>query len=220
LQKVSYNIIAELEEAVLALTDYQLNPDPKVELFEIDCSGLTGNTTDRIFFCSHAIGDCIFQGQAYKPWEFLAEGYGIQGRGQLPTPTIRLSNIGGIASQFLQQFNGAKYAKVIRRLTPTSQLNVPTLDYQMVRPPDIFYIAGYSETRIEVVLKLKSHFDLEQVKCGRVILKNQCPWYYKDTNCGYSGNLLTCNYTLNDCESHFGTGQPLPFGGFPGVDDF
>lgn len=42
----------------------------------------------------------------------------------------------------------------------------------------------------------------------------RCPYKYRDKNCGYTGNLPTCDKTIAHCRAHFGSGA-LPFGGFP-----
>lgn len=48
-------------------------------------------------------------------------------------------------------------------------------------------------------------------------LKDRCSWRYKSAECGYTGGLADCDYTLNGpngCSAHNNT---INFGGFPGL---
>lgn len=50
---------------------------------------------------------------------------------------------------------------------------------------------------------------------GRRVQGWYCPWSYKGTECGYVGDIATCDFTYADCRRHFGT-DPKRFGGFLG----
>jgi lambda family phage minor tail protein L len=200
---------------------YQLSPDTKVELYELDLNPLSVNLTHRFHAQTFVPTDLIFNGQTYQPYPIEAEGFELNGGGQLPTPRIKVSNIFGFASDLIQQYRGCVGAKLTRRLTFAKNLNTPTSPNNLLRDPDIWFVAGYSEDRLLVTFDLKSELDLRGVKLPkRLILKNVCQWKYKGTECSYTGTLATCDKSLQACEEHFGEGNPLPFGGFPGVDTF
>lgn len=51
----------------------------------------------------------------------------------------------------------------------------------------------------------------------RLQFRNRCFWQYKGIECGYTGTLPSCDFTMdgsNGCEAH---GNQLRFGGFPGI---
>lgn len=51
----------------------------------------------------------------------------------------------------------------------------------------------------------------------RLQFRNRCPWRYKGTECGYTGSMPSCDFTLtgaNGCGAH---DNELRFGGFPGI---
>jgi phage-related protein len=48
----------------------------------------------------------------------------------------------------------------------------------------------------------------------RTVLRDFCPYRFKDIECGYNGELTTCNKTLADCRTK---GNSQRFGGEPGL---
>jgi phage-related protein len=49
--------------------------------------------------------------------------------------------------------------------------------------------------------------------------RDRCPWVFRSAECGYTGGLTTCDFTLqgaNGCAAHNNTTE---FGGFPGIQN-
>lgn len=200
---------------------YQLSPDAVIDLYELD---LTSFALGQVYYFhsqNTVAEDLLFNGRIYKPFPIESEGFELNGRGQLPTPRIKVSNVFGFASDLIEQFNGCVGAKLTRRLTFARNIGMPSSPNNLLRDPDVWFVSSYSEDRLQVVFDLKSELDLRGVKLPRrLILKNVCQWKYKGTECGYTGSLIACDKSLAACKAHFGASNPLPFGGFPGVDLF
>lgn len=199
----------------MSLTD--LIQDAKIHLYEIDLAAL-GVTDKYRFHAERSVGAITWNDQSFTEMPIQVEGFEISGRGQLPTPTMTASNVFGLFSDLVSEYDGLVGAKVTRFVTTPDHLNQVGDNYT-ITDPDEWFISSYADNAIAVSFTLKSSFDLQGVKLpNRIILRDICQWVYKSSDCGYVGGLATCSKTLTDCYLHFPSPQPANFGGFPGVD--
>ena len=99
-------------------------------------------------------------------------------------------------------------------------------------PDEIWYIdRKVLENRYVIQFELASAMDLNGVRLPyREVIQNACVWKYRSAECGYTGTSYFdsndkpttedkdfCSKRLNGCRLRFGTGQTLPYGGFPGA---
>jgi lambda family phage minor tail protein L len=154
-----------------------------------------------------------------------ADGFEITTKG-LATPKITVSNIFGLMSELIEAHDGLQGAKLTR---VKIQSHAPPHNYNnndVVGNPDIYVIDRFSgENKLTVTFELQSIFALRIKSPKRIILQNRCSVVYKSPECGYVGNLATCDRNVDDCLIHFQnmTGQDAPalsFGGFVGVDKY
>ena len=175
------------------------------------------------------VGALIWNGLAYSWFPIEATGFEQSGNGQLPRPTLRMSNLlGTITGLILSLPRGIEGAKVTRIRTLLRYLDAdnfpggvspyspdPTAEF----PRQVFYIdrkAG--ETREVVEFELASVFDLQGVRAPkRQCLSAFCQWEYRSTECGYTGDLYydvdddpvatigddVCGKRLSSCERRF-----------------
>lgn len=212
-------------------------PSSIIELFVLELNATQHGVTATYRF--HAgtnmvdNGDLVWAGNTYLRFPVEAEGFAYEGKGQLPRPTLRISNIlGTITALLLTLPGGIGGAKVTRIRTLARYLdavNFPggtnpygTPDPTAEFPREIYYIDRKSiETRDVVEFELAAAFDLQGVRAPkRQCIANICQWVYKSTECGYAGSLPTCDKTLEDCKVHFGQNAALPFGSYPGIGTF
>jgi lambda family phage minor tail protein L len=189
----------------------------KIHLYEIDLSAL-GVADKYRFHTENQVGTIIFDDRAFSELPIQVEGFEISGKGTLPTPTMTVSNIFGIFSDLLTEYDGLVGAKITRFITTPDHLNQVGDNYT-INDPDEWYVTSYTDNAISVGLQLKSALDLQAVKLpNRKILRDICSWVYKSAECGYVGTLPACDKSLNDCYFHFPYPAPANFGGFPGID--
>lgn len=112
-------------------------------------------------------------------------------------------------------------------------------------PSDVFLVDRVSVNKMNAVWELLAPLDLPNLKLpSRQILRDACPWIYRhwdsgagrfvydtsDMACPYAGERCytktgavadesgdVCGHRLSDCVLRFGEGNPLYYGGFPGV---
>lgn len=212
-------------------------PSSVIELFvlELNTTQHGVNTTYRFHAGTNMVnnGDVTWAGNAYLRFPIEAEGFAYEGKGQLPRPRLRVSNVlGTITAVLLTVPGGLGGAKVTRIRTLARYLdavNFPggtnpygTPDPTAEFPQEIYFIDRKSvETRDVVEFELAAAFDLQGVRAPkRQCIANICQWVYKSAECSYAGGLPTCSKTLDDCKVHFGEYAELPFGSFPGVGTF
>jgi lambda family phage minor tail protein L len=92
----------------------------------------------------------------------------------------------------------------------------PSLDPR----PDIeeeFIVTKAAANNYVVTFTLGADNPLTRRYPFRYQFKDRCPWRYKGVECGYDGDLKTCDFSLqgdNGCAAH---GNARNFGGFPGI---
>lgn len=210
----------------LAAEIQRLNPSQIVSLYELsDYGELDG------FFCFTNIGNVVWQGQVYQALPVEAEGFEFTGKGTLPRPKIRITNVGGLLSILLNQYDDLIGAKLTRRRTLARYLMNSALGDEEF-PPDIYTVSRkVSENKRVVEFELTSVLDMEESYLPRrIILASFCSWQYRSSECSYTGGAVArvddmptsnlsedaCGKRLSSCKLRFGSAA-LPFGGFPGA---
>jgi lambda family phage minor tail protein L len=221
------------------------NPSAIIELFELELVTAIHGNNDKYYF--HAgtnatnNGDIVWNGQAYLRFPIEAEGFEYNGQGQLPRPTIRISNLQGtITTLLLTLPAGLEGAKVVRVRTLAKYLDAvnfssgnPTADPTAEFPREIYYIdRKVAENRDVVEFELVSSMDLAGVRAPkRQCIGNICQWQYRWPECSYTGTNYfdandqpvgsvlqdVCGKRLSSCKARFGANNQLPFGSFPGI---
>jgi len=147
-----------------------------------------------------------FLGQTYYMFAFELSSV-KQNSTEIPETTLSVSNVTGAIQQVIEQYDGIIGAKVSIKIINT---NVP--DY--IAAEENFVVTGTSADRENVVLKLGTDFLFTRRFPNTRVLKDYCPFKFKGPQCGYSGNLPSCNKTLSDCRAH---GNSVRFGGEPTI---
>lgn len=213
----------------------KLEQDTKVELFTLDLTPIGINL--KYYFCSDSYSDGIpiaWQGHLFEPHPIIVSGYDRNNKGQLASPKITASNVGGILTAILQTPGGIEGSNVIRQRTYAKYLDgQPLANPQMEfgrQVHRINRIEGEDDLQVSIEMQDLASAGNKKIP-GRTIKKNTCGWKYRGADCGYSGAPVadlndnpTTNPLLDDCGKRLGScslrfgNQPLPFEGFPGVD--
>ena len=224
--------------ASIAIELQKLAPSARIELFEIDAAIVGGGLYRFHAGKNNLIGDIVWQGNSYSAFPIEVEGFEWNGKGQLPRPTLRVSNVMGTITALVLAYDDLAGVKVTRIRTLAKYLDAvnfaagnasadPTAEY----PRDVYFIdRKTSETRDSIEFELAASIDLAGVMLPRrAIIQNYCPWRYRGTECGYTGTayfdtndasvgslaLDVCGKRLSSCKARFGTYAELPYGGFP-----
>ena len=187
----------------------KINPSSIIELFELELStALHGiNTVYRFHAGSNmdANGELVWKGNTYQRFPVEAEGFEYTGNGQLPRPTIRVSNLLGTITAILltvnattagNDLNGAKLTRIRTLARYIDDANFDggsnpygTPDTTAEFPQEIYYLDHkVTENRNAVEWELAAAFDLAGVRAPkRQCINNRCQWVYRGAECGYTG---------------------------------
>lgn len=232
-------------EAVSAVGEElnKLAPSAVIELFELDGTAASIGV-DQVYRFHAGVneqisGNIVWNGNTYQRYPVEATGFTYEGGGQLPRPTISISNVLSLGTTLVLEYNDLVGATVTRIRTLkkyldavnfTSETNV-TADPFAEFPREIFIVdRKVAENRAVVSFELSATFDVAGVKLPRrQIIQNICPWTYKGEGCGYTGTNYfdiddnsvadvandVCGHRLSSCKLRFGENAEIPYGGFP-----
>ena len=221
-----------------------LAPSAIIELFEIHLQADLHGSSD-IYRWHNGVnasvtGSIVFNGDTYHRQPITAAGFEYANTGQLPRPTLTISNLDGTMTTLLLLVNavtpgndlGGALVKRIRTLKKFLD-GESTADPYATFPEERWYVDRKSkEDRSEVAFELSSKFDLPGVMLPkRQLIANICQWEYRSSECSYTGSNYfdvndnsvpilgqdKCGKRLNSCKKRFGENGELPFGSFPSV---
>lgn len=231
-----------------------LTPDALIELYQLDTTALTAlNGVPGLGTVYHWTPGVIganpvtLAGVQYAPMQIEGTGWDWNGQGKLPQPSLRITNIGGLAAALVIEFGNLLGAEVTRTL-----IFKRFLDGQSEADPTAaFFPERYTinrksaHTKSAIEFELRAQFDAQGVMLPRrQVIRNSCsllyrawnpvtssyvpgtcPWvggqYYKaDGSVTYDPAADSCGKKLSDCLLRFkntSASPALPFAGFPGV---
>lgn len=221
-------------------------PGALVELFELDLSPLGVAEVWRFTPTPGVDGSCTFAGRIYYAADVKASGFEVNGQGQIPQPTMRVSNATLFLAGLVLAHDDA-VGCVVRRTRVFAQFldDGATPDPDAAFPVDVYVVEQKTkQTPTEIEWRLSAETDQQGVMLPkRTVVRDYCPWSYRvwsaadvafdytDVECPYTGSDYfkadgttaaspqqdVCGRKLDDCLARFGGDVDLPFGGFPGV---
>lgn len=141
-----------------------------------------------------------------------------EGKGEVPSLTIKIGNASRVMEQYIQAYdlynksNG--YSPITCKVYVVNSKNLGSATPETQHDFDLDKIATDSKWASFTVGA--SNPWKKRAPLNR-ILRNQCRWAFKSTECGYAGATSTCGKTLSACRAMSGGSNSVRFGGFPGV---
>ena len=186
----------------------------------------------------------IWQGNQYDPYPYELKGVELSSTGSQPTPTLSVGNVGNYVTALCLEYDDLVKAKVKIHTTLVKYLDAANwISGNSTANPNeervqVFYVnAKKAENRAQVDFELCSPFDIQSLQLPSRQIIPVCTWclrglYRSGTGCDYAGSryflkdgtptttpaLDVCGGMVPDCEARHGTGNPLPFGGFPAAN--
>ena len=221
----------------------QLEPSALIELFELTYTAAVNGIDQVVRYhagTNEVRSDIVFNEQTYSALPVEVSGFDKKTQGTLPRPKLKVSNVNNALSAFIQLYNPLQ-GKVQRIQTFKKFLDgESTADpTAIVTTDDIWYIDRISAENPEFVeFELSPKINLQGLRLPRRQITEHCPWEYRGTECGYTGNkcftlndeqltggtlaerkaLDKCGHKYSSCQLRFPKGdkgeRDLPFGGF------
>lgn len=224
----------------LALQTVLLQQSAPVELWQLDLT-LMGGPVQRFSNQVNELAQAVvWQGNTYNPLPIQASGFERRSNGPFPRPKLQVSNVLGTLGQLMRDYDNLRGARLYRRRTMACFLDAANFaagnadaDPLAEFVPELWLVDHCtSRNRLTMGFELRNPLDVAGVMLpGRQVHPNYCPWEYRSSDCGYTGGAVAkvddsatavlaqdrCSKRLSGCKLRFPNGQPLPFGGFPGV---
>ncbi|UNK06503.2 phage minor tail protein L [Psychrobacter raelei] len=218
----------------------QLEQDVLLELFDVDFTKFGG---DVYHFCNQTneLGQpIVWKGVTYLPYPITADGFELKNTGASNRPNITLSNLYGLVTAVVEDYQGGVGAVVTRRQVYAQHLDA--INFANGNPnadPNQQLVSRYVIERYSALNNQTATFELAvpsetdgAMLPRRIIVANTCGWTYRGAGCGYTGHAVAdeydqptddpdkdkCSKCLQGCRARFGRKAVLPFGGFVGVD--
>jgi lambda family phage minor tail protein L len=181
----------------------KIAPSAVIELFELQLNTVQHGTNEIYRF--HAgislnnNGEVVWNNNTYLRFPVEAEGFEYTGKGTLPRPKLKCSNILGtitaIIASLPRGLEGAKVSRIRTLARYLDAVNFPddtnpygTPDPTAEFPREVYFIdRKVTETRDIVEFELAASFDLAGVRAPkRQCVSNICQWVYKSAECGFT----------------------------------
>lgn len=186
----------------------KLNAGILIELFELDMRRIG---VDSVYKFTTSMEEPTpttsayiqWNGESYTPIEIEVDGFEWKGDGAFPTPTLRVSNVLNLFSEFNHLYNDLVGAELIRILTLETFLDTgATPDAGEHLSIDRYRIDRKSiQNRIFVEYELASLVDQEGVQIPkRQFVRDHCSHTYRRWNANtgsYSYDGVTCPYAAS-----------------------
>lgn len=168
----------------------------------------TNNFVDELYFARND-EDIEYQGNTYQAANFDLETKVESG--ELHDVSLSVTDYSGAVRAALELYDGGVGSRVTMIIVNSGDLHLkPELE-------ETFDVIGASANVFTIKFSIGANDVLTRRCPRRQQLKDFCSWTYKSSDCGYTGNLPTCAFTLTDCKAH---NNATNFSGFPGVKSF
>ena len=178
-------------------------PNPWIILLDIT---LPDGTT---LYLARNTEDVVFKGNTYLAIPFEIEPTRSTSKGEIPTITLRVSNVTRILQPYLEQFTGGVGSTVKITVVNAAYLNEDYTELEMT-----FDILATEVTAQWVSFTLGAPNPLRRRFPTYRFIAEHCNWEFKSPACGYSGPATYCNRTFENCMQLQNTRR---FGGFKGL---
>lgn len=133
--------------------------------------------------------------------------------GEVQNLTLSLQDQSGVVMPYLREYRGGIGSKVLVRLvTVTPDNKSAIVDFS-----EVFDVVGSGSSEYVITFELGSENPLSKLCPNRTQMRDRCSFRYKSCECGYKGDLESCDLSLfgkNGCRAHKNSKR---FGGYPAI---
>lgn len=220
----------------MALESAKLEQSALLEFFDVDLTPLGGDMLRFHCGTNELRNSVLWKGNQYQPFPVSASGFEMSGTGTSNRPKFVVSNVSGLITGLINDFDDLVGAVVTRRLVFAKHLD--SENFKGGNPLESHSQEILFRYIIERTVSIDSDFVAFELSLpcetdgaiipARVIISDICSWQYRSVECSYVGGacadfkdeptsdltLDQCGKRLSSCKLRFGRGV-LPFGGFP-----
>ena len=182
---------------------------PWLILLEITLVNPADSEDTSVFRFVRNTENITYDSQEYTAFPFEIEPTKYTSKGEIPTVTLRVSNITRIIQADLETYNGGVGSSVTVTVVHADNLSENYAELEMT-----FEVVACSTNAQWVVFTLGAPNPLRQRFPLDRYIPTHCCWRFKGVECGYAGEETECNHTYTTCVA---LGRQQSFGGFLGL---
>jgi len=156
--------------------------------------------------------DVVYARNTYTAFPFDFTPMKMEGKGEIPTITFRVSNVARSLQSYVEDYEGLIGEEVTLRIVNNAHLGE---DYTELTWVFIILSCSVDSQWINFSVgapnPLRRRFPLYKYNA------DHCPWRLSSVECKYAGADSTCKRTLADCQLRTGGSNSLNFGGHIGL---
>jgi lambda family phage minor tail protein L len=156
--------------------------------------------------------------QTWTAFPFELDDIVEESKGEVPSLTVKVGNESRVMEAYIQAYDTYCKANGFSPITVVIYVvNSKNLGSATPESAHNFSLQSIKSDTKWVSFGLGASNPFRKRTPLARILRNQCRWIFKSTECGYSGATTTCNKTLTACRAMDGGSNSIRYGGFPGV---
>ncbi len=166
-------------------------------------------TDNTKFYLVKNTENVVFQTHTYVALDFEIDPTKDTSQGDIPSITLRISNITRVMQYYVEALNGAINSLVTMHIVNSAYLAEDYSELDMT-----FNIIHSSCDPMWITFTLGAPNPLRRRFPLYRYIADHCIWTYMSRECNYTGELTTCKRTLIDCQAH---NNQQRYGGFKGL---
>lgn len=173
-------------------------------LLELDIAGLTEPI--RVVRNTE---DITWNGVTWVAFPFELGEISEDSQGQLPSLSLKISNVTGVIQQYIEMSNGGVDSTAIIRVVHSLHLDLSTPEIE-----ETLAVQSVTADTNWITVNLGPDFTTQLRVPADRYMKDFCPFKFRGLECGYAGSDTSCNKTLDACRAK---GNSVRFGGEPAL---
>lgn len=180
----------------------KLEQDALLELWDIDLTRLTSvrGTQGIVYRLHNGVNEkgesVVWKGQTYQPYPIKGSGFEATVKGTSNRPTLAVSNLFGLVTGLVNEFDDCLGAIVCRRqvyannLDPVNFANNSNPKHNVNNEIVNYYVIEQVESLAVDVVRFKLAIPTELdglLLPARMMMSNTCQFIYRSPECGYTG---------------------------------
>jgi phage-related protein len=192
-----------LSAALILEKNRLATPNPWLVLLDIRLPDAT------MLYIARNTEDIVFNGHTYTAFSFELEPTKESSKGEVPTITLRISNVTQVFQAYLEAQEGGLGSIVTVRVVNAALLTENYAELEMT----FDVMAAVSDIQW-ITFTLGAPNPLRAAFPQYRYLAGHCRWQFKSAECAYTGASEICKRTLDYCRQ---LNNSPRFGGFPGL---
>lgn len=183
----------------------KLEQDALLELWDIDLTNLLSvrGVNGKVYRLHNGVNEkgesVVWKGNTYDPYPIKGSGFEVSVKGTSNRPTLALSNLFGLVTGLVNEFDDCLGAVVCRRqvyannLDPVNFVNNTNTKHDVTKEIVNYFVIEQVESLTTEIVRFRLAIPTELdglLLPARMMMSNTCQFVYRSVECGYTGGAV------------------------------